>query len=61
MTFKEFIKIEEKLGHPNWGGDRRRGVRDMVKLYSPKATQPFTGVHKLDAKHKKSQISIFHK
>lgn len=33
MTFKEFIKIEEKLGHPNWGGDRRRGVRDLSLIH----------------------------
>lgn len=61
MTFKEFLSLDEKFGHPNWGGNRRRGVADMVKLYSPKATKPFMGVQKLDTKHKKSQISIYHK
>lgn len=61
MTFKEFLALNEKIGHPNWGGDRRRGVGDMVKLYSPKAAKPFMGVQKLDGKHRKSQISIYHR
>jgi hypothetical protein len=61
MTFKDFIAMDEKFNHPNWGGDRRRGVADMVKLYSPKAVKLFSGVKKFDYKHKKSQISLYHR
>ena len=43
MTFKEFINIDEKFNHPNWGGDRRRGISDMIKVYSPKAYKRVIG------------------
>jgi hypothetical protein len=59
MSFKEFLKTDEVFNHPNWGGDRRRGIGDMVKLYSAKAPKPFNGVKKFDYKHKKSNISIY--
>jgi hypothetical protein len=61
MTFKEFLNVNEKFNHPNWGGDRRRGISDMIKVYSPKASKQFSGVKKFDYKHKKSQISLYHK
>ena len=56
MGFKEFFMASEVHGHPNWGGDRRKKLSHLIKLYSPnKVQKPFTGVNKIEPPKFKKQ------
>lgn len=62
MTFKDFMAMDEKFGHPDWGGNRRRNNVDMIRLSVPKAVTPFTGVKKIEhEKYKRPKVNFFKK
>jgi len=53
MTFKQFIELQEKFGHPNWGGDRTKNghsMRNNIKRNSFKVQKPFMGIRANDKK-----------
>jgi len=53
MTFKQFLELQEKFGHPNWGGDRTKNghaFRNNIRRNSFKVQKPFMGIRADDKK-----------